>query len=1717
MPKDYVSEFLAGPIEEPVRARSAPPPKKDYVSEFLAEPEPAQVAAPATGGGAVERFLEEQPVVSKERQRFMEEMTTAAGLAPPRQAEVTTPPSVSEPPAQPAPAGGAPPVVGPVGPATTEILRQRAPATHMVTPAPLEPTITEPRPTGVGRRVGEAVDWMFESGREFSKKFHGLMGEGVIPESMMRAQKEMSEAGEKTLIDSVAGLVELVGMSAAGKLVGGPLKRFADDLASVSDEIRAREAQEVARLLASGASAEAGAQVAMDTLSSLGTELAVMMLTFNALGKFTGLKTPVPSPADSKAKFAAKTLQKAIQFGALKAARTKGTPWERAKVFALTTLYMSTPGLSGLAPNTTLAILGDIGLNVGISLATGQYQRAIKQGYAQARKDGNPDKGLQYAIVNLIPLVGTDFGYAMLTRSRAALNRAQERGIPIEDATRQVLQEAEAARAQGRDRLANIFPDIEPSRATLPGMAQAGLKEPAPSVERPDVAPREPTIPGEPSEVTAGRVAREEVGRPLLSPGERESVQRQAQIGGPVTMERGTRALMIEARARAQKASAPTGGTKAQQDAALAADLQEAMTQGDMIIPVLVRGVEGVPVVVRETPGGATAFAGEREPTKIGVPEKTAAEASAETRVSRSQKMSFNRKVRTNIVAAFGAASPDAVRAAAQRLGVNSKGTVGAVKSRIAQKMRDDPTGALEADIESSRANIDPVEAAKEIGPLLNIPTTRTEYEQRVALGERQVERITAAAEQRGTTIAAIEQARAEYGQRLDAMNKKQLLAEARRQGISVDSDASRTEIQKQIETVSTEGPGSVERVYQEESVLASDVVKNMAPNEARAAAERIGLNSKGTPGAVKERISNAVEQAQVAREMEADRTPNPDERASLMAQEADHAMSTRDANRVGGIMRQIGGKLMGLFRRAGEAHVRDPEMGKALDKAYDRFSTAPQRGVDAAMKKLAGIKRVTEADAAKVATEYETGSRENLENDVQKQMWDAYDDLEKWAVKTQQDAGVLGKPFPQGAIERLNVELEKAKGKEAVQIREQIDALQKIKRYVSHKMVARIVREKFAGSDHVGRVALGDRLEAFHRQRKGTATLQEYIDAGILEQRDANIMTAMMGTAIETYQKVAIKQMLDQGKEAGWLYEGPARPGYISKKDVDPRIQHVLRGYGDNVKIDELLHTGLKQLAGLDPTGLKDIKMLGVGRGLGILDTVLGLGKVGQFYNPALIWTYNIHQRHLFGGQELNPVKSLQNFKDATVEVATRGEQYTEALERNLFQTPSIKPAVSIEDMVNTAAATKMDLRGQMDAWVGKYAKTPGKAVVSAVAMRPLYEAVADVTWTGDKVQRMHTYLNLKRQGFSPDEAAAKAAEMHGAYSKMANTPYQNIAKRIFFVQTFRLLMPLNRLKAFYGPVRLAMEAAKGRKVPMHEVRQATRAFVGQILVPTAIHAMFTANGWEPVEEEKTLPTQKLRTKIPGTEQEIVWAAPNWKYKKEYVDASGETREAVITPNYIANMSTKYLHRGRGLISDEGKPTEFDPRAAAFFSLARWEIHPFYRTIGEIWSNETMFGTEPPRGDDGRDIGRGIEYMYSNMFRIWNETGGAARPKSPAEEKSIEDLNRALGVGERAMFGTKFGRGFMGSAYTRQQRKDFVEYASKQLWREVRSTIAKIERTSANENEYKARATKMLDLYQDRVNDMSKMYDVDRNKIDFSTEIFEPKKKTGGRRRRRR
>jgi hypothetical protein len=722
---------------------------------------------------------------------------------------------------------------------------------------------------------------------------------------------------------------------------------------------------------------------------------------------------------------------------------------------------------------------------------------------------------------------------------------------------------------------------------------------------------------------------------------------------------------------------------------------------------------------------------------------------------------------------------------------------------------------------------------------------------------------------------------------------------------------------------------------------------------------------------------------------------------------------------------------VAGYFRRFGRQYVSNPELAKRFEDAFHELGAAPVLAVLDVHKALNRFPRTAKTDRAQMSYAIEKGTPVDLPlrlRPVYHQVEQMMADLERMQI----DADVLKQSFEESHAERIadiTLKIEKASGKKKQQLIEERNRLQEIKAYMPHNIVARRVLEEKLNHKNVGvRRSTQKKLTQFHKTRKGTHSLKEYVEAGIIDENDADVVKLLMSSYADGYHKIAMRGLIEWGKANGEIV--PINQEVVNPEEwnAEAELHPVARVGGmKGMKMSRLFAQGLEEMSGADQPQLGN-----VARGI---QKALGAWKVGQFVRPDVIWKHNISQSVLGGSAVPNPVKLAKFTKQALGSVKAKDSLWRELEENGLYQKTDIPTRRTVDQLISQysnktklynsneflskLANTTSQIFGVTPEEMAKTIKDKNVAKALNDAVMSLPNMVGGATFAGDEVQRTISAISLMDKGYSAKEAAQEAARIHGAYSNVG-LGYKNQMRWLAFVHSFRILMPWEyQIKPWITLAKEGYRKAKGEEMDDKKAKSAAWKIFATTLIPAAMDAYMKLNGWDIDEKERESgfrkAIDKITPKIPIGDGKTIDIAPalfpHWRYTKDIETPDGPKQMIWVfgTPN----MTFSRL----GIRATESMPEELKNQSGKGIFNALWaEAHPMYKAITNFWQNEPLtYGAEPPRGLDGSEWVGGVTKMFTSAFRIYGAMAEMEKLGQLPEGTADTSLEDNLDIFEKA------------------------------------------------------------------------------------------------------
>ena len=601
--------------------------------------------------------------------------------------------------------------------------------------------------------------------------------------------------------------------------------------------------------------------------------------------------------------------------------------------------------------------------------------------------------------------------------------------------------------------------------------------------------------------------------------------------------------------------------------------------------------------------------------------------------------------------------------------------------------------------------------------------------------------------------------------------------------------------------------------------------------------------------------------------------------------------------------------------------------------------------------------------------------------------------------------------------------------------------------------------------------------VETFKESFDGEPKLQDYVDAKLLTESEAGITTVrdipfdsgkeediriMTINALIDYQKQSTtRSVYDYAVEKGLAIE--STPELLAAGWLPAESVGMTNADYKGLVVHPVLGDSLKELQEMqERTG-------------GWVRTLLTSVKLMQFYNPIIVPVYNVMQKAFRGIWSINPITGIKLTAQAVKHVVKKDAKFREYSKLNLYQFPYEMSKggqqEQVDIMMRRTLADKTVFNHMVtmaERVMGVSFKTPAEksAVVHDIkkVLQGIYRTLSQATWTADKIQRTQSAMTLERMGYTQEEAANTAAMAHGGYSILSKQ-YKQAMSPLFFVYSFRILMPLEMSKIALEPAKAILTALRDKQVNFRipkagskkrllnpNIQRMTKAIIGFYAIPYMVDAYMESRGFE----KKGSGFQDIPF--------IGKALPpvNWKYSKTVTDfVTGEKKEIIVSYNNIINMPLKAFERLSYFnpIKSQARVLQGAER------FLKWEIHPVWRVIGmDIIRNKRSIGSNPVYDVNADPLVQAAEigtYMASQVFRIVDvvlneeQLGSISKREQEQRDRLIKDSTTRLQKAADIVL-TIAGRS---GAYVSNTKKQRQAIMANQFKRELGKRIAVIGR----------------------------------------------------------
>ena len=661
----------------------------------------------------------------------------------------------------------------------------------------------------------------------------------------------------------------------------------------------------------------------------------------------------------------------------------------------------------------------------------------------------------------------------------------------------------------------------------------------------------------------------------------------------------------------------------------------------------------------------------------------------------------------------------------------------------------------------------------------------------------------------------------------------------------------------------------------------------------------------------------------------------------------------------------KVGESVYDFMVAFGKAKRELPELYTALMESFGLRNARVDLAVNTINKITKGEKilGVINSEMSKI---YEDKTRANELTGKDKEIYDNLAEINDWIEKKSIETGIFQRPFYERMILENKEKIEKLKAihpnsKKIKELETENVRLSNI-RYLPHNIIVKKTIEakikKLGRPERIAFLENLSRISAKFKKRSSKLLLQDYIDSGLITDDDIHFTALTAENLASFFYRASINNIYITADEMGLVM--PESQDLLETGWQKTSELGIIAPEMKNKVLHPLLAASLQEM--------KSMKQQSTSKIIRTAQRVLGIVKIAQFFKPVIIWHYDILEKYFRGIYSLNPVTEAKCWIKSIKSVLSHDQLNNQLLKGNVFGVPREVSAIQEK---NQLRILNRRFLSNVPAVVKKLEKITGetwdKVTVLKLLQAPI-RAIANITWLGDRICRTQGYLILRRMKYPHKEAMKVARKAYGDYSVLSKK-YKDAASLIFFVYSFRLLLPIEMAKTFVEPIAETIRAIKTKeKIPKHKRERWSKAIIATILIPFLYDLYMKSQGWK------------------KTEKHLGPIA--WKWKKT-LTVNGKKREIIHAVNNIINMPIKYWSR-----ASYYNPTEKTQRGIQVArNLMHWEIHPLYRTIGDILKNRQSFGgglqVYDPNEKDIMQIGRIGVYLFSQTFKFWGAVLG--------------------------------------------------------------------------------------------------------------------------------
>lgn len=740
-----------------------------------------------------------------------------------------------------------------------------------------------------------------------------------------------------------------------------------------------------------------------------------------------------------------------------------------------------------------------------------------------------------------------------------------------------------------------------------------------------------------------------------------------------------------------------------------------------------------------------------------------------------------------------------------------------------------------------------------------------------------------------------------------------------------------------------------------------------------------------------------------------------------------------------------------------------DPELAEALLRTTAELNTRVERGIAEVNKVIQG-RKLTKKDRALLLFAVEEKSFKGIPKELEPvrdifvKMFEDIDKVNRERniyrqsflerVETEVSGKIMvTKEKMRGYLEAAKTgnnrgycnRMAKKKMAELEVLKEQLKQIQDL-RYVTHRGVVQAIldRKMSEFKDKKQRqvwLSQARRISFKYKHRKGITPLREFYMDGLLKLEDVDIVRVAMMITSEAQFRWAMKDLFDFAKAHELIL--PARKKGIPSNwnAINPIRYGLVAPEYTNYRVHPLFEEGLLEIK------------RGFTRSRNPVKTLFSIIKTAQFYQPFIIWKYDMLQMSLGGAFSINPKKQGAYFVKAFTSVLraktlqVHDELYDEALRHNIFQKaylPSIGSKSEAEAINMAVKRTIADYPFILKVIEG-VVDMPLTSKDAINIIKIIYRTIGNVTWLGDEILRLTGYVAYKEMGYSAKDAAYFTSQWFGAYDDIAAGARDKFSY-IFFVYAFRILMPRQIFRLIYEPVKMTLDtiASGGGKL------------LGK---PGEYGKTYKKRDWERVIKGLAalffitlMVDAHMRKK--GFYRKIFL----YKWAKKVTDNLGREKEMVVALNLIYNQPMKWASRLAYYDPTLKWPRPFQ----GLYKYAQWELHPFYRIVFyDIARNQKSIGfgqifNPNLQGPEGnlKKFGQIMSYFTTESISLLR----LARESSDVTEQYVLDEQEKQALWDKTLNGLEQAVvGALGHKYITKNPEEYYDSAIFRLKQEFR------------------------------------------------------------------